>query len=312
MSISYHISRQQKSISLLLVADAAHGQYNTITKGLRGAHMEFTKMHGLGNDFIIVEDNGRRTDWNALASKLCERRLSVGADGLMVVMPSSAADIKMRIFNADGSEAEMCGNGIRCFAKYVYERGIVNKLEMTVETLAGIMRPGLKIKKGKVTEVSVDMGQPSFDRADIPMTGEGRPFDVDIEAAGRKVTVSALLMGVPHTVVLTEDVDAIEAELLGPAIEHHAIFPRRTNVNFVQIIDSANIRVRTWERGAGLTLACGTGACASVVAMNKKGLISKKATAHLAAGRLIIEYLDGGRVFMTGPAQEVYRAVLLE
>ncbi len=138
------------------------------------------------------------------------------------------------------------------------------------------------------------------------MTGEGRPFDVDIEAAGRKVTVSALLMGVPHTVVLTEDVDAVEAELLGPAIEHHAIFPRRTNVNFVQIIDSANIRVRTWERGAGLTLACGTGACASVVAMNKKGLISKKATAHLAAGRLIIEYLDDGRVHDRPCARSVH------
>jgi len=272
--------------------------------------MEFTKMHGLGNDFLIFEDDGMGTDWNALAEDLCRRRLSVGADGIMVVLPSACADIRMRIINADGSEAEMCGNGIRCFAKYVYERGIVTKEAMTVETLAGIMKPRLTINGDKVTEVSVDMGKPSFDREHIPMVGEGSAFDVSIEAAGHSVTISSLLMGVPHTMVLTEDIDALDTAALGPAIEKHAVFPRKTNVNFVQVLDRENIRVVTWERGAEFTLACGTGSCASVVAMYKKGLIEPKASVHLAAGRLLIEYLDDGRVIMTGPAQEVYTSKL--
>lgn len=274
------------------------------------AHMEFSKMHGLGNDFLIFEDNGADTDWNALALKLCRRRLSVGADGIMIVLPSSGADIRMRIINVDGSEAEMCGNGIRCFAKYVYERGIVAKEDMTVETLAGMMKPHLIIKDSKVTEVSVDMGQPSFDRESIPMYGEGSMFDVDIQAAGQNVTVSTLRMGVPHTMMLTDDIESLDTAALGPAIETHPVFPKKTNVNFVQVLDKENIRVLTWERGAGFTLACGTGSCASVVAMHKKGLIEPKAAVHLAAGRLFIEYLDDGRVIMTGPAEEVFTATL--
>ncbi len=274
--------------------------------------MEFTKMHGLGNDFLIFEDDGTVTDWNALAEKLCCRRLSVGADGILVVLPSLYADIRMRIINADGSEAEMCGNGIRCFAKYVYERGIVTKEDMTVETLAGIMRPRLIIKKSKVTEVSVDMGKPLFERESIPMYGEGSGLDVVIEAAGQNVTVSSLLMGVPHTMVLTENIDALDTTALGPAIERHPIFPKKTNVNFVQVTDEKNIRVLTWERGAGFTLACGTGSCASVVAMYRKGLIGRKATVHLATGCLFIEYCDDDRVIMTGPAEEVYTATLSE
>lgn len=273
--------------------------------------MRFTKMHGLGNDFLIFEDNGS-TDWNALSEKLCHRRLSVGADGILVVLPSIGADIRMRIINADGSEAEMCGNGIRCFAKYVYERGIVTKENMTVETLAGIMKPRLILRKGKVIDVSVDMGKPVFERKSIPMNGQGSAFEVDIEAVGQNVTVSALLMGVPHTMVLTEDIDALDTAALGPAIETHPIFPKKTNVNFVQVLDRENIRVLTWERGAGFTLACGTGSCASVVAMHKKGLIDQKASVHLATGRLLIDYLDDGRVIMTGPAQDVYTATLSE
>ncbi len=272
--------------------------------------MEFTKMHGLGNDFLIFDDDGMGTDYSALAKKLCCRRLSVGADGIMVVLPSLCADIRMRIINADGSEAEMCGNGIRCFAKYVYERGIVTKEDMTVETLAGIMKPRLIIKDGKVTEVCVDMGKPSFERETIPMNGEDSGFDVVIEAGGQNVSVSALLMGVPHTIMQTEDIDALDTTALGPAIERHPIFPKKTNVNFVQVIDDENLRVLTWERGAGFTLACGTGSCASVVAMYKKGLIGRKASVHLAAGSLFIEYLDDDRVIMTGPAEEVYTATL--
>ncbi len=272
--------------------------------------MEFTKMHGLGNDFLVFEDDGTGRDWNALAAKLCTRRLSVGGDGIMVVLPSDTADVRMRIVNADGSEAEMCGNGIRCFAKYVYERGIVEKEDMTVETLAGIIRPKLVVEDGKVKDVCVDMGKPSFDRASIPMQGEGDAENVDIEAAGRAVTISSMLMGVPHTMVLVDDIEAVDAEVLGPAIERHTIFPRKSNVNFVQVLDRENIRVLTWERGAGLTLACGTGSCASAVETYRKGLTGPKVNVHLSVGRLIIEYTGDGRVLMTGPAEEVYTAAL--
>ncbi len=273
--------------------------------------MEFTKMHGLGNDFLVFEDDGTNRDWNAVAEKVCTRRLSVGGDGIMVVLPSTIADVKMRIVNADGSEAEMCGNGIRCFAKYVYERGIVNKEDMTVETIAGIIRPKLIVEEGKVADVCVDMGCPSFDRASIPMQGEGIAEE-EIDAAGSKVCVSSMLMGVPHTMVLVEDIEKVDAGTLGPAIERHSIFPRKSNVNFVQVLDRENIRVLTWERGAGLTLACGTGSCASAVETYKKGLTGRRVNVHLSVGRLIIEYTEDGRVLMTGPAEEVYTATLRE
>jgi diaminopimelate epimerase len=273
--------------------------------------MRFAKMHGLGNDFLIFEDDGSGRDWNAVAADVCRRRLSVGGDGIMVVLPSDIADIRMRIINADGSEAEMCGNGIRCFAKYVYERGIVKKSDMTVETLAGIIRPKLCLDGETVSGVSVDMGMPSFERADIPMGGEGLPVDVDITAAGENLTITTLLMGVPHTVVQVEALDATDMMRLGPAIETHALFPRKTNVNFVQVIDRQNIRMQTWERGAGLTMACGTGACASVVALSRKGLIETAATVRLAAGELHIAVKDDGRVIMTGPAAHVCDATLI-
>lgn len=274
--------------------------------------MEFEKVHGLGNDFLIFEDDGTQRDWNALTKQLCERRLSVGADGILLVVPSGIADICMRIINADGSEAEMCGNGIRCFAKYVYERGIVRKENMTVETLAGIMKPGLIIENGVVKDVCVDMGKPAFDRASIPMLGEGEATDVEIEAEGQALTVTSLQMNIPHTIVQVDDINEKEAARLGPAIEKHELFPRKTNVNFVKVLDRDNIRVLTWERGAQLTFACGTGSCASVVAMQRKGLVNRKTTVHLKAGRLIIEYLEDGRVLMTGPAERVFRAALIE
>ncbi|MGI5850290.1 MAG: diaminopimelate epimerase [Christensenellales bacterium] len=274
--------------------------------------MDFTKMHGLGNDFLVFEDKGPKRDWNALAKEVCQRRLSVGGDGILIVMPSDKADIRMRIINADGSEAEMCGNGVRCFAKYVYETGIVKKTDMTVETLAGIICPKLQIENGIVTGITVDMGRPYFDRESIPMNGSGDTFDIPIDVAGQTVIVSSVLMGVPHTMVLTDDIDTIDAAVIGPSIEKHPLFPKKTNVNFVTIIDRRNIKILTWERGAGLTLACGTGSCASVVALSKKGLIDKKATVHLKAGTLDIEWLNDGRVLMTGPATRVYRASLTQ
>lgn len=272
--------------------------------------MEFTKMHGLGNDFIIFEDNNEPKDWSSIALRLCERRLSVGADGILLVLPSDKADIKMRVINADGSEAEMCGNGIRCFAKYVYENGIVSKTDMTVETLAGIIRPKLNMENGKISDVSVDMGLPVFGRAGIPMTGKGSAFNVQIKAGGKKVVVNSLLMNVPHTVVITDCLEDKDIGTLGPAIEKHEIYPQKTNVNFVRVLDKENIRVRTWERGAGFTLACGTGACASVVTTHKKDLTGRKVTVHLPAGKMVIEIMKDGRVIMTGPAKRVYKAVL--
>lgn len=274
--------------------------------------MEFTKMHGLGNDFLIFEDDDTDRDWNEVARRVCPRALGVGADGILVVLPSDPADLKMRIINADGSEAEMCGNGIRCFAKYVYEKGIASKTNLSVETLAGIVRPRLYVQDGIVTGVRVDMGKPSFERRDIPMAGEGSSFDVEIQAAGQSVIVSSVLMGVPHTVVLVDDVSGVDIETLGPAIETHPLFPKKTNVDFVQILDRQNIKLRVWERGAGPTLACGTGASGSVALLHKKGLLADTATVHLYAGELKIECLNDGRVMMTGPAACVYTGTLCE
>ena len=234
----------------------------------------------------------------------------VGADGILIAMPSEIADIKMRLVNADGSEAEMCGNGIRCFAKFVYENGLINKEEMRVETLAGIIKPKLIIEDGVVKSVRVDMGKPSFDRPSIPMSGEGSAFDVPVDLGDRQVIVSALLMGVPHSIILVEKIENYDKDYVGPKVEKHDLFPKNINVNFAQIIDDKNIRVKTWERGVGFTLACGTGCCASVVALNKKGLVQNKVTVHLAQGDLFIEIADDGTVFMTGPAELVYTAVL--
>ena len=274
--------------------------------------MNFTKVHGLGNDFLLFEDDGSGRDWNALAKKVCTRRLSVGADGIMVVLPSETADVRMRIINADGSEAEMCGNGVRAFAKYVYEKGIVKKTDMTVETLAGVMRPGLQVKDGVVTGVTVDMGAPGFAREQIPMKGSGDALHAEIDVDGDSLMVSSLLMGVPHTVVETDFLDEQEAACLGPVIEKHEMYPRNTNVNFVEVIDRETVKMRTWERGAGLTYACGTGACAVVVALYHLGRVGRKVTAKLHAGDLHIEYRQDGRVMMTGPATIVYTAALEE
>ena len=194
----------------------------------------------------------------------------------------------------------------------MYERGIVDSPDMSVETLAGIIKPKLCIEDGVVTGVSVDMGVPSFERADIPMIGQSEAVDIDIEAARETVRITSLLMGVPHTIVQVDDLYQTDMAHIGPAVETHALFPRKTNVNFVQVMDRENLRMQTWERGAGLTMACGTGACASVVALSRKGLIEKEATVHLAAGDLRIAVQDDGRIIMTGPAAHVCDATLVQ
>jgi len=272
--------------------------------------MRFTKMHGLGNDFIIIDDFHAKPsrDYNKLAPRLCDRHFGIGADGLIIVLPSVKADVRMRIINPDGSEAEMCGNGIRCFAKYVYENGIAKKQVMSVETLAGIMKPELYIENGEVKSVRVDMGKPDFEPANIPAFMPGsRIVERPIEVDGEHYSITSLLMGVPHTVLFVDDVDAVDISTIGPKLEKYYAFPKKTNVNFVQVLNDHEIKVRTWERGAGATLACGTGSCASAVASAVTGRTGRSVTVHLFAGDLFIEWADDDTVFMTGPAAEVFR-----
>lgn len=280
--------------------------------------MQFVKMHGLGNDFIVIDEftEPSNRDYNALAPALCDRHLGIGADGLIIVLPSDKADARMRIINADGSEAEMCGNGIRCFAKYLYESGLVKKQMLSVETLAGIMKPDLLIEKGKVTAVKVDMGQPVLKREAVPMLEingidpTSAVIEQPLEVDGEKYSITSMLMGVPHTMIFVDDVEKADVTGLGPKIEKHWAFPQKTNVDFVQLVNRDEIKVRTWERGAGATLACGTGSCASAVASVLTGRTGRKVTVHLIAGDLFIEWNEDNTVFMTGPAAEVFRGYI--
>lgn len=267
--------------------------------------MDFIKMHGLGNDFIMLRGD-EATDYNRLAPVLCDRRTGIGADGLIIALASSHADIRMRIVNSDGSEAEMCGNGIRCLAKYALDQGLVSGNRFTVETLAGPIVPEVLSIGGNVAQVRVDMGQPSLERSAIPMHGPKGEVKLEpLKVENTTFTISAMLMGVPHTMVFVENLEETDLQKWGPLIETHPAFPRRTNVNFVQVLDDSTIRVRTWERGAGATLACGTGSCASAVASYLAGYTGPETDVELYLGRLHIQY-ENGRVFMSGPAQTVF------
>ncbi|MGB9842662.1 MAG: diaminopimelate epimerase, partial [Candidatus Bathyarchaeales archaeon] len=218
--------------------------------------MKFWKMHGLGNDYIVIDNrDGKISSARAaaLAKALCERRFSVGADGLLLVCVSEMADARMRIFNADGSEAEMCGNGIRCFAKYCYENGVARKTELTVETLAGIKRTWLTVESGVVTSVKVDMGKPALERSRIPMLGQGQCINEDLQVNGSNYKVTCLSVGNPHCVIFVDNVDAFPVQQIGPKIENHTVFPKRTNVEFAQVLSTSEVKVRVWERGCGET-----------------------------------------------------------
>jgi diaminopimelate epimerase len=273
--------------------------------------MKFWKMHGLGNDFIVIENSDERigdTEAAELAQKLCERRFSVGADGLLLVCNSAVADVKMRIFNADGSEAEMCGNGMRCFAKYCYENNIAKKSELTVETLAGIKRTWLTVEDDTVVSVMVDMGTPTLDRSEIPMLGRGTCVNEDLQVNGEKYKVTCLSVGNPHCVVFVDEVDDFPVQIVGPKIENHGLFPKKTNVEFAQVLSRSELKVRVWERGCGETLACGTGACAAVAAGNLLRKVGNKVRVHLVGGDLEVEYAE--RLFLSGPAQKVFEGKL--
>ena len=274
--------------------------------------MKITKMHGLGNDFILAAaEDTKGFDLPSLARALCARRINVGADGLIIAETCSGADIKMRIFNSDGSEAEMCGNGIRCFARYVYDNGIVPSTRMSISTLAGIMKPNLIIDNGQVSGVTVDMGCPEFENEKIPVVSEFPAISNEIEVLGRKIAVSTIRMGVPHTIVYVDDPKELDICTFGPAIETHSAFPQKTNVNFLQVLDQNTLRIETWERGAGLTLACGTGSCAAGVVSAIKGFTQKKVNVLTQTGKLVIEYKDTGGVLMTGPAEYVFTGDVL-
>lgn len=276
--------------------------------------MNFAKMHGLGNDFIILNclDETEYIPsklYHSLSAELCDRHFGIGADGVLLVLPSAQADIRMRIINSDGSEAEMCGNGIRCFARFVYEKGIVPKEVMTIETLAGIMVPRILLDQdGQVSQVEVDMGQPILEKADIPMVGEGQAISEAIQIEEQTFQITAVSMGNPHCVIFVDDVENFPIEYWGPRIEKSVYFPRKTNVEFVQILNEREVIMRVWERGAAVTLACGTGACATTVACVLNGKTNRNVTLHLDGGDLQVRWDEtDGHLYMTGPAVEVFQ-----
>jgi diaminopimelate epimerase len=273
--------------------------------------LRFTKMHGLGNDYIFVNGMSERlprVSLPRLARALSDRHFGIGADGLILVLPSQSAQFRMQVFNADGSEAEMCGNGIRMFARYVYEHGLTRDRELAVETLAGVIRPRLMVRGGRVASVRVDMGEPRLERSEIPMRGKpGRVIGEALRVDGERYEVTAVSMGNPHCVIFVKEVAEFPVARVGPAIERHRAFPRRTNVEFVQVLGRSALRMRVWERGAGETLACGTGACATLVAAVLNGKADRKATVHLPGGDLKIEWRESdNHVYMAGPAEEVF------
>lgn len=271
--------------------------------------LKFTKMHGAGNNFIVFEDmNNKFEDLNTLAKDLCDGAFGVGGDGILVVKKSNTADIDMVIINADGSYAAMCGNGIRCFAKYVYEKGIVSKEVMNIGTGDGIKIARLAVEQGIVKEVTIDMGMPTFQPKEIPAFVEEPIINKSIRIKEKDYVISTMLMGVPHTVII-DKLDNYEVEE-GRLIEKLDIFPKGTNVNFCEVINKNEIKVKTWERGAGATLACGTGACASVVACNNLGLVERKVKVYIPGGVLNIEVTNNG-IMMTGPAVTVFEGETL-
>ena len=273
--------------------------------------LSFTRWQGCGNDFVLVNGFSERLDeedLGALAQKICDRHYGIGADGLILVLPSKAADFRMRILNADGSEAEMCGNGIRCFAGVVHDEGLSDKEEFTVETGAGILVPRLQLADGKLQGVRVDMGEPTLAGDRIPVLGFGAAHVVEqpIEAGGETLSMTCVSMGNPHCVIFVEDAEAVPIEKLGPLLERHEAFPKKTNVEFAAVLDASHIRMRVWERGAAVTLACGTGSCATLVAAALTGRTERAAEVQLDGGRLQIEWAEDNRVYMTGPAEKVF------
>jgi diaminopimelate epimerase len=278
--------------------------------------MNFTKMHGLGNDFIVIAGEKVLPEGaSELAVRLCSRFFGIGADGLVYILPSEIADYRMRIINSDGSESEQCGNAVRCVVKYIYEHGLIDssRRAMTVETIgAGAQNIQFTVTDGKVTAVRVDMGRPILHGSQVPTTlDQDRVLNHPIEVDGRTFLFTAVSMGNPHCVIYVEDAAEFDLVLWGPKLEVHPMFPRRTNVEFTTVKSRNAMDMRVWERGAGPTLACGTGACASLVSSVLNGLSDRTATVSLKGGDLFIEWnTDDNHVYMTGPAEQVYEGVI--
>lgn len=271
--------------------------------------MKFTKLHGCGNGYIYVNLFEETLENPAeMSIKVSDHHFGIGSDGLITIGPSETADFTMHIYNADGSEAEMCGNGVRCVGKYVYDHGLTDKTQITVETGAGIKILDLHVENGKVATVRVDMGEPIFEPSQIPVIAEGSPvIQEPITAGGKEWKMTCVSMGNPHAVVFVDDVKNFELEKYGPLFENHARFPKRTNTEFVKVVSPAEAYMRVWERGSAETWACGTGTCAAVVACILNGLTERKVLVHLLGGDLLIEWdEETNHVFMTGPATEVF------
>ncbi len=268
--------------------------------------MKFTKMQGLGNDYVYVNGFAEKIDNpSEVAIKVSNRNFGIGSDGLILINPSKVADCEMEMYNADGSRGEMCGNGVRCVGKYMYDYGLTDKTSISVETLGGIKYLDFTIEDGKVKLIKVDMGSPKLTPSDIPIVADGeRVIDELIEVDGKEYRMTGVSMGNPHTVVYIDDVKGLEIEKIGPKFENHERFPNRINTEFARVIDRNTVEMRVWERGSGETLACGTGACAVAVASILNGFTEDKVTVKLLGGDLQIEWdRKADKVYMTGPAE---------
>ncbi len=275
--------------------------------------MKFTKMHGLGNDYVYVNCFEEKIDNPpAVARFVSDRHFGIGSDGLIMINPSKTADFEMEMYNADGSRGEMCGNGIRCVAKYVYDYGLTDKTQISVETLGGIKYLDLTVEDGKVSLVKVDMGKPELEADLIPIISEREQvIDEPIEVDGKEYHMTGVSMGNPHAVIYVDDVKGMDLEKIGPKFENHERFPKRINTEFVHCIDRQTVEMRVWERGSGETLACGTGACAVAVSSILNNLTDTQVTVKLLGGDLQIEWdREKDRVFMTGPATVVFDGVI--
>jgi diaminopimelate epimerase len=276
------------------------------------AALRFTKMHGIGNDYVYVDCFDQTvSDPSELARRVSRRRTGVGSDGLILICPSRAADCRMEMYNADGSRGDMCGNGIRCVGKYVYDRGLARRQRLQIETDVGIKTVELRIAAGRAIGATVDMGEPILDGRQIPVDADGTVVDAPLVVDGRTYHVTCISMGNPHCVVFVPSVAEVALTELGPRFEGHAFFPKRVNTEFVEVIDRGTLRMRVWERGSGETAACGTGACAVLVAAVLTGRSDRSAVVQLAGGDLEVTWdSQTNRVFMTGPAQEVFSGEL--
>ena len=271
--------------------------------------MKFTKMHGCGNDYVYVNCFEETVENPAdVARFVSDRHYGIGSDGLILICPSEIADFRMAMYNLDGSEGKMCGNGVRCIAKYVYDHHLTDKTQISLETLGGIKYLDLNIKDGKVETVKVDMGEPILKPEEIPVKlSKDVVIDEPVEVDGKVWNMTCISMGNPHAVVFVDDTKSLDLEAMGPSFENHAIFPEQVNTEFVHVIDRKTVDMRVWERGSGETFACGTGACATAFACILNGKTDDQVLVHLVGGDLLIEYdRDTNHIFMTGPATEVF------